>query len=239
MAQRTVWFFDLDNTLHDASHAIFGAIDRRMNDFLERRLGLARPDADHLRRDYWRRYGATLIGLVRHHGIDAATFLRETHDFDVATLLRAERGLQHLGRRLAGRKVLLTNSPDRYAADVLRGIGMHRQFQRRYAIEHQRLHGHWRPKPSVAMMRALLAREGLPTGRTLGRRAVLVDDNRENLRAAHRAGFATVLVQHRAGGPNATAQRRVRGGAYLCARLRSVRQLPACAARLGRGLPHF
>jgi putative hydrolase of the HAD superfamily len=29
---RRVWFFDLDNTLHDASHAILGTIDRRMTD---------------------------------------------------------------------------------------------------------------------------------------------------------------------------------------------------------------
>jgi putative hydrolase of the HAD superfamily len=232
MPPRMVWFFDLDNTLHDASHAIFAAIDTRMTDFLEQRLGIARPQADHLRRHYWRRYGATLIGLVRHHGVDAGTFLRQTHDFDVPGLLRAERGLSRLGRALAGRKLLLTNSPDRYAIDVLEGIGMRRHFHRRYAIEHQRLHGAWRPKPSVAMLRALLAREGLPTGRTLGRRAVLVDDNRENLLAAHRAGYATVLVQHRPGGPRAAPVRRIRGCSFLSARVRSVHQLPALASRL-------
>ena len=87
-----VWLFDLDNTLHDASHAIFGAIDRRMTDYVERALGIDRAEANRLRTLYWRRYGATLLGLVRHHGIDPHHFLRETHDFDVAELLRAERG---------------------------------------------------------------------------------------------------------------------------------------------------
>ena len=33
-----VWLFDLDNTLHDASHAIFRQIDRRMTDYVERHL---------------------------------------------------------------------------------------------------------------------------------------------------------------------------------------------------------
>jgi putative hydrolase of the HAD superfamily len=232
-----VWFLDLDDTLHHASHAIFAAIDLRMTDFVERHLGVGRDEADRLRRDYWQRYGATLIGMVRHHGVDAGRFLHETHDFDVAALLRVERGLHRLGRALPGRKLLLTNSPDRYARDVLRGIGLHRELRRRYSIEDQRLHGQWRPKPSVAMLRALLAREGLPNGRALGRRAVLVDDNRDNLRAAYRAGLATVLVQMRDDLLPGGMGRRLRGGAYLCGRLRSVRRLPALAARLRANRP--
>ena len=38
MTQR-VWLFDLDNTLHDASHAIFPAISANMNVYLARILG--------------------------------------------------------------------------------------------------------------------------------------------------------------------------------------------------------
>ena len=84
-----MWLFDLDDTLHDASFAIFDAIDRRMTDYVERALGVERAEANRLRLLYWRRYGATLLGLVRHHGVDAGHFLRETHDFSVAGLLRA------------------------------------------------------------------------------------------------------------------------------------------------------
>ena len=224
-----VWFLDLDDTLHDASHAMFAAIDTRMTDFVQRHLGLDRPGADALRQHYWQRYGATLLGLVRHHGVDPHRFLRETHDFDVMALLRAERGLRALGRRLAGRKVLLTNAPDDYAARVLRGIGLHRHIDARYAVEHMRVHGQYRPKPSRAMLRAMLVREGLG-GRHAAARPVLVDDNRANLRAARAAGFATVLVLP----PARAAHRGLPGGAYIDARVRSVRQLPALAARLRR-----
>jgi putative hydrolase of the HAD superfamily len=89
---RLVWFFDLDNTLHDATHAIFRTIDTRMTDYVERHLVVDRAEANRLREFYWRRYGATLLGLVRHHAVDPHHFLRETHDFDVAGMLRAERG---------------------------------------------------------------------------------------------------------------------------------------------------
>jgi hypothetical protein len=106
--RRLVFFFDLDDTLHDASHAIFRQIDTRMTDYVERHLDVDRGEANRLRTLYWHRYGATLLGLVRHHAVDAAHFLRETHDFDVAALVRAERGLTRLFARLPGRKVLLT-----------------------------------------------------------------------------------------------------------------------------------
>jgi len=224
-----VWFFDLDDTLHDASHAIFAAIDARMTDYLQRHLGLDRAAADALRRDYWLRYGATMLGLIRHHGVDADHFLQATHDFDVAARLRAETGLAHWSRRLGGRQVLLTNSPRHYAGRVLRGIGLHRHFATRYAIEQMRVHGHYRPKPARSMLRALRVREGLG-GRSAPGRPVLVDDNLANLKAARAEGYATVLVLR----PRRGA-RRLPGAGYVDVRVRSVKALPALAARLGGG----
>jgi putative hydrolase of the HAD superfamily len=219
---RRVWFFDLDDTLHEASHAIFAAIDARMTDFVQRHLQLSREQADQLRLGYWRRYGATMLGLVRHHGVDPHHFLRETHDFPVEELMRIERGLARMLVRLPGRKVLLTNAPGAYAGQVLRRLGLHRHIRARYAIERLRLHGQFRPKPSIAMLRAVLAREGL-AGRANAGRAVLVDDSSMNLKSARAAGFTTVLRIR-------PLARRAHGGiGFVDARVRSVRHL----ARLG------
>ena len=216
-----MWFFDLDNTLHDASHAIFRAIDSRMTAYVERHLRVDRAEADRIRRHYWLRDGATMLGLVRHHGVDAHHFLRETHDFEVVDLLRAERGLGQLFARLPGRKVLLTNAPERYARTVVRALAIERQLGARYTIETMRLHGTFRPKPSRSMLRHMLAREGVPKGR-----AVLVEDSAANLRAARAVGFRTVLVTGHGRGSS-----RPRGG-YVGLRLRSVLELPRARARL-------
>src|SRR5690554_3754662 len=97
-----VWLFDLDNTLHDCSRHIFQAIDGAMSDAMMRSLDLDRASADQLRLDYWRRYGATAIGLERHHGIAAFDFLEESHDFDVAALVHSERGIANKFARLPG-----------------------------------------------------------------------------------------------------------------------------------------
>ena len=60
--------------------AFFYLINRRMTAYLMRHLKLSESEADHLRRDYWHRYGATLAGLRLHHPeADIADFLRHSH----------------------------------------------------------------------------------------------------------------------------------------------------------------
>jgi putative hydrolase of the HAD superfamily len=229
-ARRPVFFFDLDDTLHDASHAIFRQIDRRMTDYVERHLAVDRAEANRLRTLYWRRYGATLLGLVRHHGVDAAHFLRETHDFDVAALVRAERGLTRLFARLPGRKVLLTNAPLAYATTVLRALAVHRHFRARYSIESMRVHGTFRPKPSRLMLRAMLARERVPVAD-----AVLVEDSAVNLKAARSLGFRTVLMTgHGARNAGGCGGARRRGVPRAGLVIGSLHELPHGLARLRR-----
>ena len=74
-----LWLFDLDNTLHDASWRLMKEINRRMTLYIQERLNLDEEQASALRTRYWKRYGATLLGLVAHHGVDAADFLEKTH----------------------------------------------------------------------------------------------------------------------------------------------------------------
>ena len=223
-----VWFFDLDNTLHDATHAIFRTIDARMTDYVERHLVVDRAEANRLREFYWRRYGATLLGLVRHHAVDPHHFLRETHDFDVSGMLRAERGLTRLFARLPGRKVLLTNAPYAYSSAVLRNLQLDRHFGAQYSIESMRVHRAFRPKPSRLMLRAMLARERVRRGQ-----AVLVEDSRANLKAARSLGFRTVLLT-RHGSPRARAAGRGARAGYVDLRIGSMHQLPRHIARLRR-----
>ena len=186
-----LWLFDLDNTLHDCSHAIFPRIDHGMTHAVAESLNVDIETANQLRAKYWRRYGATVIGMVRHHGIDPYEFLHLSHNFDVRPLIKAETGLAGKLRQLPGRKVLLTNAPFHYARAVLRHLGILHQFDSLWAIEHMRLHGEFRPKPSPALLRYVLAREGVPAAR-----AVLVEDTLPNLRGARQVGLRTVHVYH-------------------------------------------
>jgi len=193
--KQLTWLFDLDNTLHDASHAIFPAIHTNMNVYIAkvlRECGLPceTADIDRARVGYWQRYGATLLGMVNHHQVKAEDFLREAHRFDnLTSMIRAERHLVRILHRLPGRKILLTNAPRIYSHDVMRHLGLHRQFARHVPIEAMRVHGRLRPKPSKAMLKKLLATEGLRA-----RDCVLVEDTVENLKGAKALGLSTAWI---------------------------------------------
>jgi putative hydrolase of the HAD superfamily len=188
---KTVWLFDLDNTLHDASKAIFKAIDQGMTAAIAVHLELELEAAGQLRKTYWKRYGATVIGMVRHHGVDPKAFLNHSHGFDIAPLVHGETGLPARLRQLKGRKILLTNAPLDYARTVLRTLGILHQFESVWAIDHMHLQGRIKPKPSLALMKQVLARLGVSA-----HQVVLVEDTLKNLKSARQAGMKTVHVFH-------------------------------------------
>jgi putative hydrolase of the HAD superfamily len=185
----TVWFFDLDNTLHNASHQVFGALNVAMTDYIVEHVGIERDEANRLRALYWRRYGATLLGLVRHHGVSAAHFLHETHGLpalDTHTHAHDRAAL----KRLPGRKFLLTNAPEAYARRVLKLLGLQRCFEAVIAFEQMTMFGQLRPKPDARMFRHLLARLQLRPGA-----CVLVEDTLIHQKAARGMGMRTAWMQ--------------------------------------------
>lgn len=214
-----VWLFDLDDTLHDASSAAFPAINRSMTEYIVRELSLTEADADALRRHYWQRYGATLLGLIRHHGVRPEHFLHHTHLLPEleAGLLTHPHDIAAL-RRLPGRKYVLTNAPAAYAERVLRTLGLLRCFDGVIPIERMRVFGHLRPKPDRRLFRVLLRRL-----RVAASRCVLVEDTLAHQKAACALGLHTVwMLRWRSGaGP---ARQRGRP-AYVCDRIHGLSQL--------------
>lgn len=181
-----VWIFDLDNTLHDAMPHIFPHINRRMTDYLATTLNLSEADASALRTGYWQRYGATLLGMMRHHGTDPDHFLWHTHQLpDLPRMVVRERGLREALRGLPGRKVVFSNSPGRYANAVLGAIGIRREFCSVCGIEQARFH----PKPGKRGFLHVLRER-----RLVASRCILVDDAIDNLRTAKALGMQTVWV---------------------------------------------
>jgi pyrimidine 5'-nucleotidase len=185
-----VWLFDLDNTLHHASHAIFPAINRGMTQYIMDRLNVDIDEANRLRTGYTHRYGAALLGLVKHHGIDAADFLHEVHTFaDLPSMVRAERGLGRMLRALPGRKIVLTNAPTIYARSVLAELGIAKLFERVIAIEDMRHGNRWRAKPDAPMLRHAMRR-----ARVRMEDAILVEDTHGHLKRYRRLGIRTVWI---------------------------------------------
>ncbi|MGH8777522.1 pyrimidine 5'-nucleotidase [Paraburkholderia sp.] len=185
-----VWLFDLDNTLHHASHAIFPAINDAMTQYIIDTLQVDLDEANRLRSGYSVRYGATLLGLTRHHPIDPHDFLKVVHTFpDLPAMLRSERGLPRLLAALPGRKIVLTNAPENYARAVLKELGIERLFERVIALEHMQ-HGRlWRAKPDPSMLRRTMRDAHVALAD-----AILVEDTRSHLKNYRRLGIRTVWI---------------------------------------------
>lgn len=213
MKPARTWLFDLDNTLHDAFPHIFPHLSRSMTAYLASQLQLSPEEASALRLSYWRRYGATLLGMIRHHDTDPRHFLWHTHQFpDLARMVVAHPALRHVLRRLPGRKIVFSNAPRHYAEAVLGVIGVRPQFDRVYSIEQMR----FRPKPDIRAFLRLLREERLDP-----QRCVMVEDCLQNLRPARSLGMRTVWVNRVARCP-----------AYVDLRIESVVDLPRHLGRL-------
>ncbi len=236
MKPARLWLFDLDNTLHDASHAAFGPTSRAMTDYIALHLDLPQEQASALRQHYWSRYGATLLGLVRHHDVRPAHFLEQTHRLPgLEERLRTSAHDRAALKRLSGRKCVLTNAPRAYALRVLNALGLTGCFEAVLSIEDMFMFGHPRPKPDARMLRRVAARLKVTTSR-----CVLVEDTLEHQKAARRLGMHTIWMQRYLGGrfrPVASARLNTgfssakvgvhpcRKPPYVCAKIKSLQQL--------------
>ncbi len=221
---RTVWLFDLDNTLHDAGAFVFPALTASMRGYIQQQLQVDEAEAVRLNLHYWNRYGATLLGLVRHHGVNAAHFLHHTHRLPgLEAHIGSHRHDLHALAQLPGRRFVLTNAPRAYALRVLGALGIAHLFDGVFAIEDMAMFGQLRPKPDARMLRRLAVRL-----RVAPARCVLVEDTLVHQKSARRVGMATVWMQRfarRGAVPDGPAPRWSVLPAYVDRRVRALRAL--------------
>lgn len=225
-----VWLFDLDDTLHDASNASMRHLYVSMGRYIEDTLQISTEEASALRRRYWLKYGATLLGLVKHHGVKASHFLHHTHLLPgLEDRVRGHAADIAALKRLKGRKFILTNAPEAYALRVLGQLGIAHLFDGLISIEQMHMFGDLRPKPDARMLRAMAVKLGVPPSR-----CVLVEDTLVHQKAARRVGMGTVWMQRwlpprppRPPGlpPPAAGHRPQRRPAYVDRRVGRLREL--------------
>ena len=180
----THWVFDLDNTLYPPQARLFDQIEVRMTQYVMDALGVEHPEADRLRKHYWRSYGTTLAGLMREHDVDPTPYLTTVHDISLDHLDHDTALAAHIAR-LPGRRIVYTNGSAPYARRVLAARGLNGLFDAVYGVENAA----FKPKPERAAFEAIFAQDGIdPT------RAAMFEDDPRNLAAPHAMGMRTVHV---------------------------------------------
>lgn len=180
------WIFDLDNTLYHPSLKIFEEIDSRMQKFISLRLGIGLKEAWTLQKKYFRKYGATLKGLMKFHQIDPKQFLNYVQKIDLEKI-KVNPELKSALAKLNGTKIVYTNSTKNYANRILKRLGLKKSFDGIFDI----IDANYIPKPSYRSYKMLLKNFNL-----IPEESIIFEDLPQNLVPASKLGMRTVWVKN-------------------------------------------
>jgi putative hydrolase of the HAD superfamily len=180
-----LFIFDLDNTLYPKGLPIWNLVDDRIEQYVIEKLRTDRDTARRVRMGFLARYGSTLRGLMRHHGVRPAEYLGYIHDVPVPEIVPRRPELLEMLSGLPGRCVVFTNGSKEYARRVLAALGVAERMEEVYGIEFM----DYIAKPFHYPYRKLLrATDSRPED------SLFCEDSRRNLLPAHELGMFTVLV---------------------------------------------
>jgi putative hydrolase of the HAD superfamily len=178
------WVFDLDNTLYPHHLNLWQQVDERIRDFIAGFLDIGRDEAFRLQKDYYRRYGTSMRGLMTEHGMAPDDFLNFVHEIDHSPL-EPNPALGRAIERLPGRKLILTNGTRSHADAVLDRLQLSNHFEDVFDIVAAGLE----PKPSPQTYQRFLSAHAVDGGK-----AAMFEDLARNLAVPHALGMTTVLI---------------------------------------------
>ena len=178
------WIFDVDNTLYPHNVNLWQQVDERIRDYIADFLKVTHEEAFRLQKDYYKRYGTSMRGMMTEHGMRPDDFLDFVHQIDHSPL-EPNPALGDAIEKLPGRKVILTNGTRRHADAVLARLEIERHFQDVFDIIAAELE----PKPSPQTYDRFL--EALKIEAAT---AAMFEDLARNLAVPHALGMTTVLV---------------------------------------------
>ena len=185
------WIFDLDNTLYPHDVNLWQQVDVRIRDYIARFLALDPDEAQRVQKDYYRRYGTSLRGLMIEHGMSPGDFLDFVHAIDHSALA-PDPVLGAAIAQLPGRKLVLTNGTRAHADAVMQRLGINQHFEDIFDIMAAELE----PKPSAQTYDRFLRLHQVDP-----QRAAMFEDLARNLAVPHTLGMTTVLVVPRGDAP--------------------------------------
>jgi putative hydrolase of the HAD superfamily len=178
------WVFDLDNTLYPHHVDLWHQVDARIGEFVSAWLKISADEARRIQKDYYRRYGTTMRGMMTEHGVHADDYLAYVHQIDHSPL-QPNPAMGAAIAELPGRKLILTNGSTEHADKVLERLGIGAHFEAVFDIIAAELE----PKPAPQTYQKFLKAHGVNP-----LRSAMFEDLARNLVVPHQLGMTTVLV---------------------------------------------
>lgn len=80
------WVFDLDNTLYPHHLNLWQQVDERIRAYVSDFLKVSKDEAFRLQKNYYKRYGTTMRGMMTEHGMSPDAYLDFVHRIDHSPL---------------------------------------------------------------------------------------------------------------------------------------------------------
>ena len=165
------WVFDLDNTLYPHHLNLWQQVDDRIRAYIADFLKVPHEQAFRIQKDYYKRYGTTMRGLMTEHGLKPDDYLEFVHQIDHSPLV-PNPALGAALEKLPGRKLILTNGTRAHADAVMRRLEIHQHFEDVFDIAAADLD----PKPLPQVYERFLKRHDVDP-----RKAAMFEDLARNL----------------------------------------------------------
>jgi putative hydrolase of the HAD superfamily len=178
------WVFDLDNTLYPHHLNLWQQVDERIRSYVADFLNISKEEAFRLQKDYYKRYGTTMRGLMAEHGMSPDDYLDYVHQIDHSPLTPNPK-LGDALEKLPGRKLILTNGTRKHAEAVMKRLEIDHHFDDVFDIAAADLD----PKPLPQVYERFLKRHDVDPSK-----AAMFEDLARNLEVPHRLGMTTVLI---------------------------------------------
>ena len=180
------WIFDLDNTLYSGKTKVFEQVDKKMSEYISKKLKIDLEEAKKIQKNYFHKYNTTLNGMIKNHKIDANEFLDFVHDINI-DFLKKNTFLEEELKKLDGKKIIFTNGSKKHAIHVTKKIGIDKYFDDIFDIIDSKLI----PKPSIEPYKKLVEKHKIDP-----KLCVLVEDIARNLKPAYEMGMKTIWIEN-------------------------------------------
>jgi len=180
------WIFDLDNTLYSAKTRVFEQVDKKMSEYISKKLNVSTAEAKEIQKNYFHEYNTTLNGMIKNHKIDADEFLEFVHNIDI-DFLKKDLILGEELKKLDGKKIIFTNASRNHALNVTKRIGIDQYFDDIFDI----IDSEFVPKPAIQPYKKLVEKHKIDP-----KLCGFVEDIARNLKPAYEMGMKTVWIEN-------------------------------------------
>ena len=180
------WIFDLDNTLYSGKTKVFEQVDKKMSEYISKKLKIDLEEAKKIQKNYFHKYNTTLNGMIKNHKIDANEFLEFVHDVNLDFLNKDLELLKEL-EKLEGKKIVFTNGSKKHALNVTQKIGIDHCFDDIFDI----VDCDFIPKPALEPYKKLVNKHKIDP-----KICVFIEDIARNLKPAYEMGMKTIWIEN-------------------------------------------